>query len=81
MILMSASGMPAAAIKAAGIVAAAEGLSVRRILWCRKKHLPKRKGHNTGEHQQKHAKMHPTGRVHLGPLPRLGRQIHSTERM
>lgn len=87
MSLVSATGMPAAAIEGtaaitagAGATGAGNGLAVRRLLWRGEKHLPKRKSRNAGEHQQQHAKMHPTGRVHLGPLPRLERQILGTKR-
>ena len=55
-------------------------IAVRRIFRRGQKHLPQRKRRNAGEYQQKHAKMHPTGRVHVGLLPRLERQILSTER-
>jgi len=85
MSLVSATGMSAAAIEGtaaitagAGATGACNGLAVRGILWRREKHLPQRKGCNAGEHQQQHAKMHPTGRVHSGVLSRLGCQIPST---
>ena len=88
MSLVSATGMSAAAIQraaaitaGAGATGASNGLAMGRIFRRREKHLPKRKGSDAGEHQQKHSKMHPTGRVHQDLLPRLGRQIHSTERM
>lgn len=83
MTLLSATGMPAAGIeRATATIATGTGnsLAMRRLLWRRKKHLPQRKAGNNGEHQQKHSKMHPTGRVHSGALPRLERQFHSTER-
>lgn len=88
MILVSATGMPAAGIEraaaitaGAGATGAGNGLAVRRLLWRGEKHFPKREGRDAGEDQQKRAKMQPTGRVHVGMLPRLGCQILSTKRM
>lgn len=77
-----ATGMSAAATKprASKATGAANGLAVRGLLWRGEKHLPERKSRNAGEDQQQHAKMHPTGRVHVDLLPRLERQIHSTKR-
>lgn len=84
MSLMTATGMSAAAIEGtaagAGATDAGDGLAVRRILWRREKHLPQRESRNAGEDQQQHAKMHPTGRIHVDLLPRLERQILTTER-
>ena len=84
MILVPATRMSAAGIERSATpitTGAGNGLAVPGILWCREKHLPKRKGDNAGEDQQKQAKMHPTGRVHQGLLPRPGCHFHSTERM
>lgn len=86
MSLMTATGMSAAAIEAgaittgAGASSAGNRLTVRRLLWRGEKHFPKREGRDAGEDQQKRAKMQPTGRVHVGMLPRLGCQILSTKR-
>lgn len=81
---VSATGMSTAAIERAAARAittgAGNGLAMRRLLWRGEKHLPQRESRNAGEHQQKHAKMHPTGGVHRALLPRLERQILSTER-
>jgi len=59
---------------------AGNSLAAWRRLWRGQNHLPQHKGHDAGKHQQQHAKMQPTGRIHSGDLPRLGRQIHSIER-
>lgn len=78
-----ATGMSAAAIERAaaraGATGAGNGFAVWRLLWRREKHLPKRESCDASEHQQKHAKMHPTGGVHRALLPRLKRQNHTTE--
>lgn len=78
-----ATGMSAAPIERAAARAittgAGNGFAVRGLLWRGEKHLSKRESRDAGEHQQKHAKMQPTGRVHVGLLPRLERQIHTTE--
>lgn len=85
MILVSTTGMSAPSIEGTATRAVTTGssdcLTLRRIFWRGEKHLPKRKGRDAGEDQQKHAKMYPTGRVHSGLLPRPGCQFHSTERM
>ena len=82
-----ATGMPAAAIERAAAIAAGAGtrsacdcLTVRWIFWRGEEHLPKRESRDAGEGKQQHAKMQPTGRVHMGLLPRLKRQIHTRER-
>lgn len=59
---------------------AGNGLATWRRLWRGQDHLPQHKGHDAGKHQQQHAKMQPTGGVHVGMLPRLEHQILSTER-
>lgn len=59
---------------------AGNGLAAWRRLWRGQNHLPKHKGHDAGKHQQQQAKMQPTGRVHMGLLPRLEYQILSTKR-
>ncbi len=87
MSLMPAPGMSAATVERTAAIAAGtgaggagNGLTVRRILWRGQKHLPQREHRDASKHQQQHAKMHPTGRVHLGPLPRSGHQFRTTER-
>ena len=81
---VSAATMTSAVVAIQRLVelfAASDSLTTRAFLWRGEKHLPQREGRNCDEHQQQHANMHPTGRVHSGVLPRLGCRILSTERM